>query len=278
MSISTGALEGKAFKSVRIERSAHTGTVVLLGPGRGNALGPDFLDEFPDAINFLDADNEVRVIIIKGDGKHFSYGLDLMAMLSVLHKSTESSAPDPMEFLGLLSKMQLAMSIVETCRKPVIAAVSGRCIGAALELIAACAIRLCSDDALFCLPEVKLKIVSDLGGLHRLRELIGFGYTSRFAITGEEFDADMALGIGLVTGVYDTPQALIEATHQLASKIAENPPVAVQGVKKVLIDTRDLPVGHGMRYAALWNVACLDLRELEETMKAILGRGKPSQS
>ncbi len=267
--------QSAAFKSVKVERSEHVGTVTILGPGPGNAMGPDFWQEFPLAVKQLDADKSVRVIVVRGNGKHFTYGLDLPAMLPALNKPGKLLGAERLEFLQLARRMQDAISVVEICDKPVIAAVAGWCIGAGVDLISACDIRICSSDARFSVREIKVAIVADLGSLQRLPRIIGDGHTRELALTGKDIDAARALRIGLVNDVYDTPEALAEAALNLATEIADNSPLVVHGVKKVMNESRDLTVDEGLRHVAVWNSAFLHSSDLEEAIRAFMEKRAP---
>src|SRR5262245_45062588 len=180
------------YKSLRIGKNEGVVEVVLIGPGKGNAMGPDFWREVPDAFAALDRDDEARAILIRGDGDHFSYGLDLSAMMGNLGRhfgSGENLADERTRLLDLVVDMQKAFDNVAACRKPVIAAINGWCVGGGLDLIAACDIRVCSADARFSLREVKVAIVADLGSLQRLPRIIGEGATRELAFTGKDIAA-----------------------------------------------------------------------------------------
>jgi enoyl-CoA hydratase len=164
---------------------------------------------------------------------------------------------------------------VQTCRKPVIAAVRGWCIGGGLDLIAACDIRLCSADARFSLREAKMAIVADIGSLQRLPPIIGEGYTRELAYTGKDIDAQRALRIGLVNEVHDSADELLAAARALAGEIAANAPLAVQGSKRVLNETQGKTVEEGLRYVALWNAAYLHTNDLSEAMRAFIEKRPP---
>ncbi len=172
----------------------------------------------------------------------------------------------------MICRLQEAISAVEVCSKPVIAVVSGWCIGAGVDLIAACDIRLCSSDAKFSVREVKLAMVADLGSLQRLPRIIGEGQTRELAFTGKDIDAERALRIGLVNDVYDDPDAVIDAAYGLANEIAANAPLTVQGIKKVMNESRNLPVSAGLQHVALWNSAFLHSADLEEALRAFMER------
>jgi enoyl-CoA hydratase len=258
------------FKSIKVECSNKIAEVVLLGPGPRNAMGPEFWQEFPVAIAELSRDKNVRAIVIRGSGKHFCSGLDLAKMMPVLAQSGKMLGAERSELLKLIVSMQEAISSVENCAKPVIAAVHGACIGAGVDLIAACDIRVCSTDARFSVREVKVAIVADLGSLQRLPHIIGEGRTRELAFTGKDIQANEALQIGLVTQVFDDAESLNTGAQKLASDIAENPPLVVAGVKKILNESRDQSVAAGLHNVAVWNSAFLHSAELEEAISAFM--------
>ena len=122
--------EESSYRALRVEHGENNvAEIVLTGPGKGNAMGPDFWRELPLAVATLEADEGVRAVIVRGDGKHFSYGLDLGAMVGELPVAGEQLAAERTRFLDTILRMQKAVTSVATCRKPVIAAISGWCIG-----------------------------------------------------------------------------------------------------------------------------------------------------
>ena len=268
------------YKAIRIGRSEGVAEVVLIGPGKGNAMGPDFWREMPEAFAALDGDDEIRAVIVRGEGGQFSYGLDLAAMMSQLgqHLSGENLAADRALLLDLIARMQDACNLVAGCRKPVIAAVAGWCIGGGLDLVSACDLRLCSVDARFSLREVKVAMVADIGSLQRLPRIIGDGNTRELAFTGKDIDAQRALKIGLVSEVYDSEDALLEAARRVAREIADNPPLVVQGIKQVMNYCADKSTADGLRYVAVWNAAFLQSNDLTEAITAFRERRPPKFS
>lgn len=266
------------YKSLRLEKKEGVVEVALIGPGKGNAMGPDFWRETPQVFAELDRDEEARAIIVRGDGDNFSYGLDLAAMMGDLGShfgAGENLAAERTRLLDLVGEMQKAFDNVAACRKPVIAAINGWCVGGGLDLIAACDIRLCSADARFSLREVKVAIVADLGSLQRLPRIIGEGATRELAFTGKDIDASRALQIGLVSEVHETPEAALEAARKLAREIAGNPPLVVQGIKRVMNYCADKSVADGLGYVAVWNSAFLQSADLAEAMTAFRERRPP---
>lgn len=266
------------YKSVRIEKDQNVAEVILLGPGKGNAMGPDFWRELPVVFEELDAAEDVRAIIVRGQGENFSYGLDLTAMIEDLGPhfvGAQNLTAERTELFDLIKKMQRAFDGVENCRKPVIAAVSGWCIGGGLDLIAACDVRFCSADAHFSLREVKIAIVADLGSIQRLPRIIGEGHTRELAFTGKDIDAKTARQIGLVNEVAESSTSLHELARTTAKSIASNPPLVVQGIKRVMNYCSDKSVRDGLDYVAVWNAAFLQSNDLAEALNAFRER-RPS--
>ncbi|MDY7228387.1 crotonase/enoyl-CoA hydratase family protein [Hyalangium rubrum] len=267
-----------AYKALRIEKSEGVAEVILTGPGKGNAVGPDFWREMPEVLRELDADASVRVLLLRGDGAHFTYGLDLPAMLESLGPmltGDNNTAFERTQLMRLIEQMQGATEGLARCHKPVIAAVHGWCIGAGMNLIAASDFRYCSQEAKFSVREVRVGILADLGALQRLPRIIGEGHTRELAYTGGDFDAERALRMGLVNQVFASPEEMLTAARATARKIADNPPLVVQGAKQVLEYCADKSVEDGLRFVAVWNSAFLQSNDLTEAFAAFMERRPP---
>jgi enoyl-CoA hydratase/carnithine racemase len=268
---------GDDLVSLKVDIADRVAEVTLLGPGKGNAMGPDFWRELPVVFGALDADPEVRAIVLTGSGAHFSYGLDLPAMMPSWAPllGGEALAAPRTAFHDEIRELQRAVSTVAECRKPVIASVSGWCIGGGVDVIAAADVRVASADAKFSVREVRVAIVADLGSLQRLAGIIGDGHLRELAYTGKDIDAERALRIGLVNDVHPDQAASLAAARTLAAEIAANPPLVVQGVKDVLGQQREQQVAAGLRYVSAWNAAFLPSKDLGEAVQAFLERRAP---
>lgn len=266
-----------SYESMRVDRADGIAEVILLGPGKGNAMGPAFFRELPELFSSLDRDDTVRAVIVRGDKGIFSYGLDLKAMAGALmpHLAPGNLAAERTKLLDLIGDLQRGFDAVERCRKPVIAAIAGPCIGGGVDLVSACDVRIASRDARFSVREVKVAIVADLGSLQRLPRIIGHGHTRELALTGRDIDADRALRIDLVNDVYDDEAKLLEAARKLAREIADNPAVVVQGVKQVLAFGEGQRTADAERFVAVWNAAFLASTDLAEAMQAFMERRPP---
>jgi enoyl-CoA hydratase len=268
---------GEPYESVTIETKDQVAQVTLIGPGKGNAMGPAFWSEMPEVFAALDADPDVRAIVITGSGNNFSYGLDLPAMggsfAPMLQNGT--SAKPRAEFHREVLRMQQAISAVADCRTPTIASVHGWCVGGGVDLISAVDIRYASADAKFSVREVKLAIVADVGSLARLPLILTDGHLRELALTGKDIDAARAETIGLVNDVYADADATLAAAHGTAAEIAANPPLTVQGVKDVLDQQRISRVSESLRYVAAWNAAFLPSKDLTEGISAAFAKRPP---
>ncbi|WP_046320457.1 crotonase/enoyl-CoA hydratase family protein [Mycobacterium sp. UM_Kg1] len=267
----------ETYESLTVEIKDHIAQVTLIGPGKGNAMGPAFWAELPQAFAALDADRDVRAIVLTGSGKNFSYGLDLAAMGGTMTPMlAEGALARPRaEFHRDLQRMQAAITAVADCRTPTIASVHGWCIGGGVDLISAVDIRYASEDAKFSVREVKLAIVADVGSLARLPLILSDGHLRELALTGKDIDAARAEKIGLVNDVYADAEACLAAAHATAAEIAANPPLTVSGVKDVLDQQRTDRVSASLRYVAAWNSAFLASKDLLEGIGAVLGKRKP---
>ena len=266
-----------AYESATVGIEDHVALVTLVGPGKGNAMGPAFWAEMPELFAKLDADREVRAIVLTGSGKNFSYGLDLPAMGGSLAGvlGGGGSARPRADFHQTILRMQAAINAVADCRTPTIASVHGWCIGGGVDLISAVDIRYASADAKFSVREVKLAIVADVGSLARLPLILNDGQLRELALTGKDIDAARAEKIGLVNDVYTDAEASLAAAHETAVEIAANPPLVVNGVKDVLDQQRIARVSASLRYVAAWNAAFLPSMDLTEGLTATFEKRKP---
>jgi enoyl-CoA hydratase len=260
-------------ETVSLRTEGHVAVVTLERP----TMPPLFFAEIEALFRALNADTQVRAVVIRGAGKAFSYGLDLPAAAQEMgaHFQGSTTAAPRMELLAIIRRLQAAFDAVAACPVPVIAAVHGWCIGGGVDLIAACDIRLATADAKFSVRETKIAIVADLGSLQRLPRLIGQGNTRELAFTGKDVGAQRAKEMGLVNETFESPAALVAAATAMAAEIAGNPPLTVRGVKQVLDYGEGKSVADGLAYVAAWNSAFLASEDLGEAMMAFLEKRPP---
>ena len=243
------------FETLSLTFTGEVATLTIVS--RKGSMGPTFWAEMVRAQTELGA---ARVLIVRGQ-ELFSAGLDVKASAAGL----EAALGDVQLFRAQVAPMHRAFEGLAALPIPVITAVHGWCIGAGLELISACDLRLCSQDARFSLPEVRLGIAADLGGLQRLPGIVGQGWARQMALTGEAIDAATAARIGLVTEVLPTPEALFERANALALHVSGLPPRALEGTKRVMNDA--LPHSESLMQAVDWNARHMTAEAMTNLLK-----------
>ncbi|WP_411104854.1 enoyl-CoA hydratase-related protein [Streptomyces sp. cmx-4-9] len=248
-------------------------TVTIVGSGRGNALGGTFWDDLKEFMETVGHRDDIRAVVLAGDGGTFSVGMDLRWYLVRLRRAERSGTGSFMD--DDVRHLQHAVTAVADCPKPVVALIDGECTGAALELISACDIRYASRRARFSLPEAELGVVADLGGLQRLPLLVNQGHLRELAFTGRTIDAARAARIGLVNDVYADSAALHDAACTLYGELCRHPAHVMEGIKRVLGETHQEGIRRGLEHSARWNSTHTGADGLRHAMTARLDAAAP---
>ena len=231
--------------AVRLDINKTIATVLLNRPQALNAFNQDVLSGLQRAAQAIKENREVRVVIVTGAGdKAFSAGLDLKMVAS--GGGPMDIFPNYRQGYDSLYGLKMIFTMYEDLAVPVIAAINGYCLGAALELILCCDMRLACDTAVFGLPEIQLGVIPDLGSTQRLPRIIGPGMAKELIITGRRIDAAEALRVRLVDHLYPKDRLMPEA-RKLAEEIARISPSLVQGVKRAVNLTTSTPLDAGLR-------------------------------
>ena len=204
------------MSTIKVIREAPIATVQLDRPDVLNALSEELMDELVARLEELDADPEIRCLVLTGSDKAFAAGADIKA-------SFVEATPASMLEQDLTTRWERVRRI----RKPIVAAVSGYCLGGGCELAMTCDIIVASETAQFGQPEVNLGIIPGAGGTQRLTRAVGKYRAMEIILTGRRVKADEAKAIGLVAHVYPAASWLEDA-KALARTIAEKPPIAVR--------------------------------------------------
>ncbi|MEB7890574.1 crotonobetainyl-CoA hydratase [Hafnia alvei] len=225
------------MSELHIKRNGYILEITLDRP-KANAIDAKTSFAMGEAFIAFRDDPELRVAIITGAGERFfSAGWDLKA-------AAEGEAPDadfgPGGFAGLTELFNLD--------KPVIAAVNGYAFGGGFELALAADMIVCSRNASFSVPEAKLGIVPDSGGMLRLPKILPPAIAMEMMMTGRSMDAEEALRWGVVNAVVESEQLMSHA-RELAAQIAANAPLAVAAIKEIYRETSELAVEEGYRHA-----------------------------
>jgi enoyl-CoA hydratase len=261
-----------ASSVLRVDRDGPVARLVMNRPDKANGMTPEFWADLPRLLSALDRDETVRVAIIEGEGRHFTGGMDLAAFagLTALFQKEPGRAAFAMR--NMILDLQNAFNAIERVRFPVIAAIHGACIGAGIDMITACDLRLASADASFSVEEIHIGMAADVGTLQRLPKLIAPAIAAELAYTGRRFDAAEARTIGLVSQVLDDKTSLERAADELARSIAAKSPLAIAGIKRNLAYSRDHSVADGLDYIATWNAGMLRPEELTQAIQAKMAR------
>lgn len=253
--------------SIRVQDAV--AIVELNRPEKANAMEEAMWQEIRQVMHWADAATEIRVVILRGAGRHFTAGIDL-AMLGSINAQIHDADParSREKLRRLILDLQDTLSSIERCRKPVIAAIHGACVGGGIDLITACDMRYCSADAKFSVKEIDVGMTADVGTLQRLPRLIGEGMARELAYTGRFVDGTEAKDIRLVNRCFETPDSLHAGVLELAQQIAAKSPLAIRGCKEMITYARDHSVADGLNYIATWNAAMLLSTDLQEAGRA----------
>jgi len=219
----------------------------------------------------LQRKGRARALVISSTGKHFSAGMALETF-SGANLMDDASPEGRAAMADVLADIQSTFTRLETLRVPVIAAIQGGCIGGAVDMVTACCIRYATADAFFCIQEINIGMVADVGTLQRLPKLIPLGIVKELAYTGRRLGAARALACGLVNEVFDTPDAMLAAALQCAGEIAAKPPVAIWGTKQVIDYARDHSVEDSLRQIGWVQGAIWSNRHVAEAVTAMKGK------
>lgn len=236
-------------------------------PDKANSLTRAFWSELPEAVSRLSHSGQVRALVISAQGKVFCGGLD-MQMFSTA-KEFHATSPQEREVLQVnLERMQDALNALERARFPVIAAVQGACIGGGFDLIAACDLVFASQAASFRIEETNVGMMADLGVLQRLPRLIPAGVARYLALTGDTLQVDEAHRLGLLAKVFATPEELLAGALDAAQKIAERPPIAINGIKRAMLYSRDHGVYESLQHTVLLQSSILSGQDILRSVGA----------
>jgi enoyl-CoA hydratase len=253
-----------AYKYILVEKSEKVGLVKINRPDVYNAVNVEAILELEHAMQDFDKDNEIRVIIVTGEGKAFVSGSDISRLAEM----------DSIQAREYSQVGQRVLSFIENMEKPVLAAVNGFALGSGCELAMACDIRIASEKAKFGQPEVKLGLIPGHAGTQRLARLVGVAKAKEMIFTGDVVDAAEALRIGLVNKVV-APEVLMDEAKSMAKKIIDVGPTAVRIAKTVInrgIDA-NLTTANAVETEAFSILFSTD--EAKEGMKAFLEKRKP---
>ena len=244
--------------------------ISLNRPEKRNAINREMFMEINDVFSRVRDTAEIRAAVISGEGKSFCSGIDVSFLAGI-----PSQVPDEpgraAEFLRLLIlEAQECFNSIENCRKPVIAAIHGHCLGLAIDLVSACDMRYCTLESEFSIREVDMGMAADVGTLQRLPHIISDGIMRELAYTARKFNGGEAREIGLVNRCFSSMEELFETVSEIAGLIAEKSPLAVRGTKEMILYARDHDIRDGLNYIATWNAGMLQSEDMKIAITASL--------
>jgi enoyl-CoA hydratase len=249
------------------DRIAH---IRLNRADRLNTFTPEAWVELPAIVRGLDRAGNIRAIIVSSTGRHFTAGMDLAVFANA--GGITGTGADPHlkaeKFRADLRPLQDAFTCLDQARMPVIVCVQGGCIGAGVDMISACDIRLATKDAFFCIQEINIGMTADVGTFPRFCRLLPEGWVRQIAYTGERLPAHRARELGLVNETFDTQEAMLDHAMALAREIASKSPLAVTGSKAMINYARDHTIADGLDYIGVWNAAMLSGAHMREAFVA----------
>ena len=245
-------------------------------PEKANALHMEAWIEMQTVFETLSKDDDVRVIILAGEGKHFCAGIDLELLMSISRlKDISCHGKRSEKVREIIVTLQQTVTVIEECSKPVLAAIHNGCIGGGVDIATACDMRYCSEEAYFTIKEIDLGMVADLGTLQRLPKIISPGMSAEMAYTGRKVFGLEARNIGLVNHCYSSKKTLMEGVVQIASTIASKSPLSIRGTKDILHYSREHSVVDSLNYMSTWNASMLLSEDLTEAFQATVEKRQP---
>jgi len=252
------------LQTLILEKENAVATIAFSRPEVMNIFNLQFIDDLSASLTEVEADDDIKAVIIWGGPKVFAAGGDLKDLVDA----------EPLEMEVFIERSQHNHDTIAYSRKPYIAAIAGPCLGGGLELALACDIRIATDNAILGLPEINNGIIPGGGGTQRLPRVVGSGWARHLLLTGERIDAPTAFAIGLVTKVVTT-ETLLETSRKLALDLAAKSPMAIRTAKKCLSNAENLELPSGLAYEQKVWALLFSGTDQKEGMQAYLEKRKP---
>ena len=241
--------------------------IILNRPEKRNAMIAEFWAELPEIIRDIDDNAKARVIVISSTGPVFCAGIDIGMFQNDIGGTQDKNHPQyGAGFYLHVKYLQDALSALEQCRIPVLAAVQGGCYGAGVDMITACDMRYGTQDSFITIYEINVGMTADVGTFPRILNHMSEGVVRELAYTGRNMPADECKARGLFNEVYADQNAMLEAVMDIAKEIASKPPLAIYGCKRIITYSRDHSTEDSLDNIAIWNMSMLNPSEMMEAM------------
>lgn len=253
------------YQTIIVQKENRVGSIILNRPERLNAINDQLREELTSAIEDMETDEDIRVIIVTGSGdRAFCVGSDIK-------ESTERGLFQKRKDLKMLNEL---INKLESISKPVIAAVNGYALGGGCELTLGCDLIIAAENSSFGLPEINIASIPGAGGTQRLPRLVGKIKAKELMFTGEIISAQEALRIGLVNRVVPGKELMNMAT-ELAGKLAKKPPLSLMQIKYLVNKGMEMPLSRALDFAYEGNTLVLVSEDRKEGAKAFAEKREP---
>lgn len=254
------------FTTLNLDKRDRVAVLTLDRPSVSNALNQQLMLDMDDALTVIEQDDEIRVLIITGKGKHFSAGADITEV------QTYSTFSEHEVFFRQLYEIYAK---IENFSKPTIAAINGLALGGGLELTLRCDIRVASDKASFGLPEIKLGTIPGAGGTQRITSIIGVARALEMIYTGGRMSAEEAFRVGLVNRL-TPPDSLMAETEAIANNIANKSPIALRIAKTLIKDGVNMDTKTALKFEIYGALLLSSTYDFKEGLNAFLEKREPN--
>jgi len=250
--------------------------VTLSRPEKRNAMSAAFWGEIRGVFERMAEMPEVRAAVLASSGPHFTAGIDLALLAGIVTDESDLEEGRRRENLRrTVLELQESFNVLERTHVPVLAAIQGGCIGGGIDMISACDMRYCTEEAFFVVKEIEVGMTADLGTLQRLPRVMPDGLARELAFTGRRMTAAEAKDCGLVNAVFADHATMLDEVTALARRIAGHSPLAVAGTKEMLNYTRDHSIADGLNHIATWQAGMFLSEDLREAASALMEKRAP---
>lgn len=272
------APDALSFQTIKVNTTDKGVTTILLNrPDKGNAFNMMMFEELLQAWRWIKEHSQSRVVVLASERDNFSTGMELSIFLQLQTVMTQESceARKREGLIRFIDYLQCVVSEAEACAIPVISAVSGHCIGGAIDMICATDLRYCTHSANFSVKEIDLAIVADMGTLQRLPRIVGKQQSAELAFTGRNFSGQEAEAMGLVLKSFATKEEMMQHVYCTAEQIAAKSPLTIRGVKKSLNFNENHSVQDSLEHIQLYNASMVLSEDLLTAATAIMKKQAP---
>lgn len=252
------------FKTLILEKVDYLATITFNRPEAMNASNAQSIADLTAAIADIEADDNIKAVIIWGGPKVFAAGGDIKYFSEAGH----------LEMEAFIAKCHAVHDTIAASAKPYVAAIAGLALGGGLEMALACDIRIATDNAIFGLPEINIGIIPGAGGTQRLPRVVGSGWARHLILTGDMIDAQTAFKIGLVTKIVAADE-ILETAQKVAKGLAKKSPMGIRSAKKCIALSENVDLPAGLAYEQKAWAFLFSGTDRAEGMKAFLEKRKP---